>query len=68
MWSMARSLAALGSAALAPPVEALVEFKFPLFLPGSSRLEHWTDGGRRVFVLKDGDSGRPHLAGSTRPG
>jgi acyl dehydratase len=68
MWSMARSLAALGGAALAPPVEALVEFKFPLFMPGGSRLEHWADGNRRVFVLKDGDSGRPHLAGSTRPG
>ena len=34
MWSMARSLAALGTAALAPPVQALVEFKFPLFMPG----------------------------------
>jgi acyl dehydratase len=68
MWSMARSLAALGQAALAPPVQALVEFKFPLFLPGETRLEHWPAGGRRVFVLKDSESGRPHLAGSTQPG
>jgi len=68
MWSMARSLAALGSAALAPPVQALVEFKFPLFMPGQTRLEHWASGDRRVFVLKDSASGRPHVAGSTRPG
>jgi acyl dehydratase len=68
MWSMARCLAALGAAALAPPVRALVEFKFPLFLPGETRLEHWPAGDRRVFVLKDAASGRPHLAGFTRPG
>ena len=68
MWSMARSLAALGAAALAPPVQALVEFKFPLFMPGDTRLEHWASDGRRVFVLKDSGSGRPHLAGSARHG
>ena len=68
MWSMARSLAALGPPALAPPVQANVEFKFPLFLPGETRLEHWPADGRRVFVLKDVTSGRPHLAGSTRAG
>jgi acyl dehydratase len=67
MWSMARSFAALGPVALAPPVQARVEFKFPLFLPGETRLEHWASGDRRVFVLKDSSSGRPHLAGSTRP-
>jgi acyl dehydratase len=68
MWSMARSLAELGTAALAPPVQALVEFKFPLFMPGETRLEHWASDGRRVFVLKDSGSGRPHLAGFARPG
>jgi acyl dehydratase len=68
MWSMARSFAALGPAALAPPVQAVVEFKFPLFMPGMTRLEYWIGGERRVFVLKDSDSGRPHLAGYTRPG
>jgi acyl dehydratase len=68
MWSMARSLAALGGAALAPPVRALVEFKFPLFMPGAARLEHWPREGRRVFVLRDSESGRPHLAGSTQAG
>ena len=68
MWSMARSLAALGAAALAPPVRAHVDFKLPLFLPAKTELEHWTREGRRFFVLKDAESGRPHLAGSAQPG
>ena len=66
MWSMARALAALGPDALAPPVRVHVEFKFPLFLPGMARLEHWPHDSRRVFVLKGTDSDRPHLAGFTR--
>ena len=65
MWSMARAFAALGAAPLAPPVRAQVEFKFPLFLPSAARLEHWTREAREVFVLKDVESDRPHLAGST---
>ncbi len=64
MWSMARSLAALGADALEPPVRALVEFKFPLFMPSVARLEHWPRDNRRVFVLKGADGDRPHLAGS----
>jgi len=68
MWSMARTLAALGSEALAAPVDVQVEFKFPLFMPAVARLEHWTNGDRRVFALKDGESDRPHLAGSARHG
>lgn len=68
MWSMARTLAALGGAALAPPVHVHVEFKFPLFMPGFARVDHWPRDGRRVFVLKDPDNERPHLTGSARPG
>jgi acyl dehydratase len=68
MWSMARSLAALGKEPLTPPVRIHVEFKLPLFLPSTAQLEHWPRDGRHVFVLKDGDGQRPHLAGSTRPG
>ena len=67
MWSMARSFAALGPEALEPPVKASVEFKFPLFMPAEARLEQWQQAGRRVFVLKDVESDRPHLAGSTQP-
>jgi acyl dehydratase len=66
MWSMARTFAALEPPALRPPVQAQVEFKFPLFLPGIATLEQWPRDGRRVFVLKDAESDRPHLAGSTR--
>ena len=68
MWSMARSLAALGAAALAPPVRVHVDFKLPLFLPAETELEHWIREGRRLFVLKDAESGRPYLAGSAQPG
>ncbi len=67
MWSMARALAALGAEAFIPPVHVHVEFKFPLFMPCVAQLEHWARDGRRVFVLKDAESERPHLAGSTRP-
>jgi acyl dehydratase len=68
MWSMARTLAALGTEALAPPVRVHVDFKFPLFLPNIGHLEHWPRDGRRVFVLKDAENERPHLAGSAQPG
>lgn len=68
MWSMARTLAALGPATLSPPVRVHVEFKLPLFLPSQAQLEHWPRDGRHVFVLKDDEGQRPHLAGSTRPG
>jgi MaoC like domain len=65
MWSMARTLAALGNRPLVPPVQVRVEFKLPLYLPAVARLEHWQHDGRRVFVLKNAASDRPHLAGST---
>ena len=68
MWSMARTLAALGTGALTPPVRVQVDFKFPLFLPNIAHLEHWPCDGRRLFVLKDAETERPHLAGSAQPG
>jgi hypothetical protein len=39
-----------------------------LFLPAATELEHWTRDGRHLFVLKDSESGRPHLAGFAQPG
>ena len=67
MWSMARSLAALGND-LAPPCRVTVEFKLPLFLGSRARLHHWREDGAWTFVLKDAEGQRPHLAGSvTRP-
>jgi len=68
MWSMARTLAALGPDLLAPPVRVYVDFKFPLFLPNIGHVEHWPRDGRRLFVLKDAENERPHLAGSALPG
>ena len=62
--AMARSIAALGHAATREPCRIPVEFKLPLFLPSQVRLEHWQVGSRHTFVLRDGESGRPHLAGS----
>lgn len=65
MWSMARSLAALGPELTAGPCRIPVEFKLPLFLPSRVRLEHWREtDGTWNFVLRDGSSSRPHLAGS----
>jgi hypothetical protein len=65
---MARSLAALGAGTLAAPVRVHVDFKLPLFLPARTSLEHWARQGRWLFVLKDVESGRPHLAGSALAG
>lgn len=67
MWSMARSLAALGPGLTDKPCRIPVEFKLPLFLPASVRLQHWRDAGGWTFVLRDGASQRPHLCGSVEP-
>jgi hypothetical protein len=37
-------------------------------MPSVARLEHWQREDRRLFVLKDKDSDRPHLAGSAQHG
>ena len=69
MWSMARSLAALGPALTATPCRVPVEFKFPLFLPSRVRLEHWRPAGEAwTFVLRDASGSRPHLAGTVEHG
>lgn len=68
MWSMARSVAALGPVATREPCRIPVEFKLPLFLPSQVRLEHWRDGNHCTFVLRDDESDRPHLAGSIERG
>lgn len=70
MWSMARSLAALGPGLTGAACSVPVEFKLPLFLPSQVRLEHWQDpaGAGWTFVLRDGASARPHLAGHVERG
>lgn len=64
MWSLARSLAALGPALTREPCRVPVGFRLPLFLPSTVRLEHWREEARLVFVLRDTESERPHLVGS----
>jgi acyl dehydratase len=64
MWSMARSLAALGPELFQEPRRVSVEFKLPLFLPSGVRLEHWRREDVWTFVLKQGDGNRPYLAGT----
>jgi acyl dehydratase len=64
MWSMARSLAAIGPGVTERPCRIPVEFKLPLFVPAEVRVEHWREQDRRVFVLRDEASQRPHLAGT----
>lgn len=64
MWSMARSLAALGPELTATACRVSVEFKMPLFLPSETRLSHWQAGDEWLFVLRDEAGQRPHLAGS----
>lgn len=69
MWSMARSLAALGPALTESPCRIPVQFKLPLYLPSQVRLEHWQEPGQDwTFVLRDGSSQRPHLAGHVERG
>jgi acyl dehydratase len=63
MWSMARSLAALGPELTRAPGCVPVEFRMPLFLPSSVRLEHWSEAGGGHFVLRGAATGRPHLVG-----
>ena len=65
MWSMARSLAALGPDLTHQACRVSVEFKLPLYLPSDVRLESWQRQGDWTFVLKQGDGNRPYLAGTT---
>lgn len=67
MWSMARTLAGLGPALTAVPHRIDVQFKLPLYLPGTGVLTHWREPGRWLFVVRDGQVQRPHLAGSAVP-
>jgi acyl dehydratase len=68
MWTMGRSLAALGPDLTSSPCRIPVEFKLPVFLPAEVRLSHWRQGQDWNFVLRDAATGRPHLAGSVERG
>jgi acyl dehydratase len=64
MWTMSRSLAALGPDLTRSACRIPVEFKLPVFLPAAVQLEHWHEGQAWPFVMRDTASGRPHLVGS----
>lgn len=67
MWSLARTLACLGPQLTAVPRRIDVQFKLPLYLPGSAVLAHWHEPDRWIFVVRDGQVNRPHLAGAAAP-
>lgn len=67
MWTMARSLAALGPQLTVAPTRIGVQFKLPLFLPGVATLEHWREPDRWLFVLTDQQRQRPYLTGLAEP-
>lgn len=67
MWSMARTLACLGPTLTTVPRRIDVQFKLPLYLPGSGVVMHWLEDDRWLFTVRDGQSQRPHLAGAAEP-
>ena len=67
MWSMARTLASLGPELGSVPRRIKVQFRLPLYLPGAGALTHWREQGRRLFVVLDAQSQRPHLTGLAEP-
>ncbi len=66
MWTVARSVAALGPAASAPPVELDVRFRSPLFIPGEAIFVAQGDSARRSFAVHPVLGGRPHIEGELR--
>jgi len=66
MWTVARSVAALGPAASAPPVELDVRFRSPLFIPSEVVLSTRGGGELRSFAVHPALGGRPHIEGELR--
>jgi acyl dehydratase len=62
MWSLARCTAELGEGAFAQACVLEVQFRRPLYLPGSVTLENWRSDDITGFALRD-DAGRAHLFG-----
>lgn len=66
MWTVARSVAALGAAASSPPVELDVRFRSPLFIPSEVVLCAQGAAERRTFAVHPALGGRPHIEGELR--
>jgi acyl dehydratase len=62
MWMKARCLAAL-EGRLGDALDALVEFRSPLRIPGRARLRLGRRDGRFAFALESQDGERTHLVG-----
>jgi acyl dehydratase len=62
MWSLARCTAELGEAAFTHACVLEVQFRRPLYLPGSVTFENWTSEEATGFALRDHAS-RAHLFG-----
>lgn len=66
MWTLARSTADIPADTQAPGV-LKVDFKTPLFLPGSAKLHGKALKTMYKFEVKDAKSNKPILAGSWKP-
>jgi hypothetical protein len=66
MWSLARCCALVQPRLGRAPRELLVQFRQPLFLPGSAALRYGPQGEGYAFALIGRDSGKTHLNGELR--
>lgn len=67
MWSKAACLAALNKEIQADAYRCQVEFKTPIFLPASVRLDYEAKGASLEFELRDKTGVKPHLIGQIKP-
>jgi len=63
MWTVARSVAALGPAFATPPVRLEVRFRSPIFLPGEVLFCARGGAEKRCFTVYSAWGGRSHLEG-----
>lgn len=67
MWSKAACLAALCSEIKETAYRCHVDFKTPIFLPMSVRLDYEANGANLDFELRDKKGVKPHLIGYIQP-
>ena len=63
MWTVARSVAALGPFAGTPPLRLEVRFRSPIYLPGEVLFYARDEGEKRSFTVYSVWGNRPHLEG-----
>ncbi|MFT7403254.1 MaoC family dehydratase [Zhongshania sp.] len=67
MWSKAACLAALSGVIKETAYRCHVDFKTPIFLPVSVRLDYEANGANLDFELRDKKGVKPHLIGHIQP-